>query len=543
MLRMDPYDLSYIKNADKIKAELAVLGIDAKKVYHNTSPAVLYEKALRFEPGSYVTNTGALAVSSGAKTGRSPGDKRVVDHADLKDIWWGKVNMKLDDEVFLECRQRAFDYFKTRERLYVVDAYAGWVEKYRLPIRVVCTRAYHALFMENMLVMPTAEELKTFTPKFTIFNAGEFPASKFAKGLTSSTSVQINFQRNQMVILGTEYAGEMKKGVLTLIMYLSVLQGNLCLHSSATIGNDNDLTLFFGLSGTGKTTLSADASRYLIGDDEHVWTDEGVYNVEGGCYAKAVNLTLENEPDIYRAIKFGCVVENVVFDARTRAIDYTDISITENTRCAYALQTIPNALLPARVEVHPQAVVLLCCDAFGVLPPVARLTTEQAMYYFISGYTAKIPGTEDGVLEPTATFSACFGSPFLVWHPMVYAKQLAEKLTKHKATAYLLNTGWVGGDYKSGKRCPIKYTRKLVDAINNGSLATCATVNFPVFNVAMPTEVAGVPAELLNPASGWKGREALYQDAIKKLAGLFAANFKGYADKSTKEVIAAGPQV
>lgn len=345
-----------------------------------------------------------------------------------------------------------------------------------------------------------------------------------------------------MVILGTEYAGEMKKGILTLMMHAMPLQKQLPLHSSCNVGKDGDVSVFFGLSGTGKTTLSADPARFLVGDDEHVWTDTGVFNIEGGCYAKCIDLSREKEPEIFDAIRFGSVVENVVFDKQDRIVDYTDTSITENTRCAYPLSFIPNALIPAVVNKHPRAVILLCCDAFGVLPPLSKLTPAQVQYYFISGYTAKVAGTEQGVTEPTATFSACFGAPFLVWHPIVYAEMLAQKLEEHKSHAWLLNTGWSKGGYGKGQRINLKHTRAMVDAIHGDSL-TGPDVEFeemPLFGLKIPKKVANVPDEILNPREAWENKES-YDEALNKLYELFRANFVEYADRCPLEVRQAGP--
>merc|ERR550532_909033 len=417
-----------------IMEQVEDLALDVEEVFYNASPGVLYEQALKNEKGSRIVSSGALAVKSGKKTGRSPLDKRIVYEngfgESAEDVWWGKVNIKLTRSSFLTNRERAVDYLNTQKRLYVVDGYGGWDKDYRVPVRVITTRAYHALFMQNMLVPPTQEELSQFEDPFVIFNAGVFPANRRTEGMTSSTSVSVSFERKEMVILGTQYAGEMKKGVFTVMNYLMPLlperelppaERALPLHASANIGPENDVSIFFGLSGTGKTTLSADPKRDLIGDDEHVWTSKGVFNIEGGCYAKTIGLTREKEPEIYDAIRFGSVLENVVWDETTNVVDYNNVSITENTRVSYPLQFIPNARIPAKVEYQPKQIIFLTCDAFGVLPPISKLTKDQVMYHFISGYTAKVAGTEEGVTEPEATFSACFGAPFLVWHPYVYA--------------------------------------------------------------------------------------------------------------------------
>eukprot|EP01137_Pigoraptor_chileana_P000324 Opistho-2@36321 len=517
-------------------------GLRAHSIVHNGTPSFLYEEALRNEKGTNITASGALATRSGAKTGRSPADKRItVEPTSASDVWWGPVNIKLDQASFMINRERAVDFLNTRERLYVFDGFAGWDPRYRIKIRVVCARAYHALFMHNMLIRPTVEELKHFgEPDYTIYNAGEFPANRYTKGMTSATSVALDFGRREMVILGTQYAGEMKKGVFTIMHYLMPKAGVLSLHSSANEGPNGDVTLFFGLSGTGKTTLSADPKRNLIGDDEHCWSDDGVFNIEGGCYAKAIDLSKEKEPEIYNAIRFGTVVENVVYDQYTREIDFKDTSITENTRAAYPIEYIPNAKIPC-LGGHPSNIVLLTCDAFGVLPPVSRLNAEQTMYHFISGYTAKVAGTEEGVTEPTATFSACFGQPFLVWHPTKYATMLAEKMKKHGVHCWLINTGWSGGKYGVGSRIKLAYSRAIIDAIHNGELAKASFVNYDVFNIEIPTACPGVPSEILNPANTWENKTE-FKATQDKLATLFNDNFAKYSERATPEVIAAGPK-
>ena len=362
--------------------------------------------------------------------------------------------------------------------------------------------------------------------------------------MTSATSVAINFADKEMVILGTEYAGEMKKGIFTVLFYEMPVKHNvLTLHSSANEGENGDVTVFFGLSGTGKTTLSADAKRKLIGDDEHCWSDNGVFNIEGGCYAKCIGLSAEKEPDIFNAIKFGSVLENVVFDPDTREVDYDDATLTENTRCAYPIEYIHNAKIPCMTENHPTNIILLTCDARGVLPPISKLDTAQTMFHFISGYTSKMAGTEDGVTEPQATFSSCFAQPFLALHPMRYAKMLADKISHHNANAWLLNTGWTGaGATTGGKRCPLKYTRAILDAIHSGELAKVEYETYETFNLHVPKTCPGVPAEMLNPAKSWTG-SADFKEEVTKLGALFVDNFKKYSDEATEEVIKAGPQV
>ncbi|RKO97203.1 ATP-utilizing phosphoenolpyruvate carboxykinase [Caulochytrium protostelioides] len=515
-----------------------------KPIIRNASPSLLYEHALNYERGTALSSSGAIVTESGAKKGRSPKDKRVVCDAMTKDdVWWGPVNIAMTEASFMVNHERAVDYLNTRDRLYVFDGFAGWDPRYRIKVRVVCARAYHALFMHNMLIRPTAKELAEFgEPDFTIFNAGDFPANRYTTGMTSSTSVALNFTRNELVILGTAYAGEMKKGIFTVMHYLMPKAGVLSLHSSCNEGPNGDTTLFFGLSGTGKTTLSADPHRALIGDDEHCWSDEGVFNIEGGCYAKAIDLSPEKEPEIFGAIRFGSVLENVVLDAKTRVVDYADDSLTENTRCAYPIEYMPSAKMPC-VGKHPTNIVLLTCDAFGVLPPVSLLTSEQAMYHFISGYTAKVAGTEEGVTEPTATFSACFGAPFLVFHPTVYAKMLGAKLAKHAVKVWLVNTGWTGGAYGVGSRMKLAISRGIIDAIHNGKLYECmqkpgGAQNFPIFNLQIPTNTGdavcmpSIDPAVLDPQKAWASSEQ-FAKTTRDLAGRFRQNFETFRVSET----------
>lgn len=522
---------------------LSAYGIETIDVLKNASPACLYEEAMRREPGTSISSSGALVALSGDKTGRSPGDKRVVKNPESQDdIWWSNANIELDEEIFLINRERAIDYLNTRDRLYCLDAFAGWDPQYRIKVRVICSRAYHALFMHNMLIRPTEEELADFgEPDYVIFNAGQFPANAHTRGMTSKTTVDICFEDKEIVILGTEYAGEMKKGIFTVMNYLMPKLGHLSMHCSATESKiDGSSSVLFGLSGTGKTTLSADPNRLLIGDDEHVWTDQGVFNIEGGCYAKAINLTLEAEPDIFKAIRFGAVLENVVFSQHAHQVDYFDTSLTQNTRASYPIEYIDNAKIPC-MSGHPDNVIFLTCDAFGVLPPVSQLNKEQAMYHFISGYTAKVAGTEMGVTEPQATFSACFGSPFLAWHPSKYAELLAQKMETHDTNVWLVNTGWSGGAYGTGKRMKLAFTRSIIDAIHSGELAGTETTRDPLFGFEIPSTCSGVPDEILTPRNTWADKGAFDQTA-NKLVKLFTDNFTNYADGVSPEVQAAGPR-
>ncbi|KAL2522617.1 Phosphoenolpyruvate carboxykinase [ATP] [Forsythia ovata] len=519
-------------------------------ILYNLSPAELYEQAIKYEKGSFITSSGALATLSGAKTGRSPKDKRVVrDQTTEDDLWWGKgsPNIEMDEQTFLVNRERAVDYLNSLDKIFVNDQFLNWDPENRIKVRIVSARAYHSLFMHNMCIRPTPEELENFgTPDFTIYNAGQFPCNRYTHYMTSSTSIDLNLARREMVILGTQYAGEMKKGLFSVMHYLMPKRQILSLHSGCNMGKDGDVALFFGLSGTGKTTLSTDHNRYLIGDDEHCWSDSGVSNIEGGCYAKCIDLSREKEPDIWNAIKFGTVLENVVFDEHNREVDYTDKSVTENTRASYPIEYIPNAKIPC-VASHPKNVILLACDAFGVLPPVSKLSLPQTMYHFISGYTALVAGTEEGIKEPQATFSACFGAAFIMLHPTKYAAMLASKMQKHGATGWLVNTGWSGGRYGSGSRIKLAYTRKIIDAIHSGCLLKADYKKTEVFGLEIPMEVEGVPSEILEPMNTWSDKKA-YKETLQKLAELFKKNFEvfvnhkiGKDNKLTEEILAAGP--
>ena len=518
-------------------------GIQAERILRNPTPACLYQEGLTREEGTAITSAGALMALSGEKTGRTPKDKRIVrEPGSMEDIWWGDINIPLEDPSFNANRNIATEFLSTKDQLYVIDGFAGWDPEFQIKVRIVCARAYHALFMHNMLIRPTAEELENFgEPDYVVFNAGQTNADPAVPGVGSDGCVSLHFGRKEMVILGTQYAGEMKKGVFTIMNYLMPKQEVMSMHCSANEGPAGDVSIFFGLSGTGKTTLSADPARNLIGDDEHCWTDNGVFNIEGGCYAKCINLSREAEPEIYDAIRFGSVVENVVYDKNTYEVDFDDVSITQNTRTSYPIEYIPNAKIPC-VGQHPSNIILLTCDAFGVLPPVSRLTPEQAMYHFISGYTAKVAGTEMGVVDPEATFSACFGAAFMVWHPTKYAELLASKMEKHGAKAWLVNTGWSGGAFGTGSRMKLAYTRAIIDAIHDGSLAEVPMATDPVFGLAVPGQCPGVPSELLTPKNTWADKAA-YEATAQKLANLFHANFEEYASEASEALINAGPLV
>lgn len=524
------------------KFNLRKYGIETEEVYRNSSVPVLYELGLRLEKGTAISDVGALLVYSGEKTGRSPKDKRIVRHPDSENnIDWGPINIGLDEHTFMVNLERAKDYLNVCDHLFVVDAFAGWDPKYRLKVRIICTRAYHALFMQNMLIMPTAEELANFgEPDYVVFNGGGFPANRYTSEMTSKTSIDVNLERKEIVILGTQYAGEMKKGMFGVMNYLMPLEGVLPMHCSANVGENDDVTLLFGLSGTGKTTLSADPKRKLIGDDEHCWSDDGIFNIEGGCYAKAIDLSEEKEPDIYNAIRFGTVLENVVYDKYTHEVDYTDTTITQNTRASYPIDFIDNVQIPC-IAGHPNHIIFLTCDAFGVLPPVSKLSPEQASYHFISGYTAKVAGTEMGVTEPQATFSSNFGAAFMMWHPNKYAEMLAEKMKEHGATAWLVNTGWTGGPYGIGSRMSLKYTRAMIDAIHHGDFDNVEFVKDEEFGFEIPTTCPNVPSEVLIPKNTWDDKDK-YEEEKKKLISLFVENFKKFEAGVNQEIINAGPK-
>ena len=512
-----------------------------RKVLRNLAPAKLYCEALSGEQGTIIAANGGLVAMSGEKTGRTPKDKRVVEENSTKeDIWWGDINIPLSEDSFQENRRIALEFLRESPDLYVVDGYAGWDPKYRLKVRVLCARPYHALFMWNMLIRPTEAELAEFgEPDYVILNAGQTEANPQVEGVTSKASVSVNFASKELVILGTQYAGEMKKGIFSIMNYLMPKNDVLSMHCSANEGPKGNVSIFFGLSGTGKTTLSADPNRKLIGDDEHCWSDDGVFNIEGGCYAKCINLSAEKEPEIYDAIRFGAILENVIYDERTHEIDYDDTTITQNTRTSYPIEHIPNAKIPC-VGGHPEHIILLTCDAFGVLPPVARLTPAQAMYHFISGYTAKVAGTEMGVVEPEATFSACFGAAFMVWHPTKYAELLADKMRKYGSKAWLVNTGWSGGGYGSGSRMDLAYTRAIIDAIHNGELENAPTQKDELFGFDVPTQCSNVPTKILWPKNTWENGHN-YDSEAKKLASLFADNFQTYASEASDALKNAGP--
>ena len=516
-------------------------GLDPRKAVHrNLSPTRLYEESFARDDGRLV-HMGALSTITAPHTGRSPNDRFVVrDELTESVVDWGAVNVPMTPEHFDSLRADIVEHLNDSD-LFVHDARAGSDETHGLNIRVISESPWHALFAYNMFLRLSPEEQKGFEPQFTVLHAPHFHADPARHGSNSETAIVVNFAAREVLVAGSRYAGEIKKSIFSVLNHLLPGAGVLPMHCSANVGPAGDVALFFGLSGTGKTTLSADASRGLIGDDEHGWSDDGVFNFEGGCYAKTIRLSQESEPEIYRATQmFGTILENVVLDEDTREINFDDGSITENTRASYPIHYIPNAVLPSRGG-HPRNVVFLTADAFGVLPPISRLTPEQAMYHFLSGYTAKVAGTERGVTEPQATFSACFGAPFLPRHPGVYADMLGEKLREHGAKVWLVNTGWSGGGHGVGSRMKLAHTRAMVNAALAGDLEGAEFASDPVFGVDVPVSVPGVPDEVLRPRDTWADGEA-YAAAAAELAAMFKANFEKFADDAGEAVSAAGPR-
>ncbi len=515
-------------------------GIDTDRIRWNLSVAALYEEAVR-RGEAVIASNGPLACRTGLHTGRSPNDKFVVrEPSSEANIAWGKVNRPMDVAQFDALHRDLLSSLKGAE-LFVQDCYAGADRAFQLPIRVINEFAWHNLFARNLFIVRDGDQPGgTHLPEFTILDSPSFKADPKRHGTNSDVVIALNFAKKLVLIAGTSYGGEMKKSVFTILHYLLPLQTVLPMHCSANIGAGGDTALFFGLSGTGKTTLSSDPDRKLIGDDEHGWSDHGVFNFEGGCYAKTIRLSAEAEPQIYATTRrFGTVLENVVVDPETRALDLDDDRHTENTRAAYPISFIENAE-PSGQGGHPQNVIMLTADAFGVLPPISRLTPEAAMYHFLSGYTAKVAGTEKGVTEPKATFSTCFGAPFLPMPPGRYAKMLGEKIARHKARVWLVNTGWTGGAFGVGKRMKISHTRAMIRAALAGALDTVTYEKDAVFNLDVPTTCPDVPPEVLNPRHTWADGAA-YDAQAAKLARMFVDNFKDFEDGVTAEVLAAGP--
>ena len=510
------------------------------QVHWNLRTTVLYEHVIRRQEG-HIAHLGPIVVRTGSHTGRAAKDRYVVREPDTEErIWWHPSNRSLDPEAFERLRLRMMAYLQGND-VYVQDCYAGADPRYRLKVRVINETAWHNLFVRNMFVRAKRDDLGDFVPDLTIIHAPSFQALPEVDGTERETFVVLNIRRGLVLIGGTSYAGEIKKSVFSILNYLLPQRGVLTMHASANVGPNADAAIFFGLSGTGKTTLSTDEERRLIGDDEHGWSDDGVFNLEGGCYAKVIRLSKESEPQIYNCTRrFGTVLENVTYDAWTRRLNLDDDILTENTRAAYPITHIDTAVTEG-VTGHPRNVIMLTCDAFGVMPPIARLTPEQAMYHFMSGYTAKVAGTEKGVTEPQATFSACFGQPFMLLHPYEYAKLLAEKIEKHNADCWLVNTGWTGGPVGVGSRMSIMHTRALVRAALAGSLKNVEFRKDPVFGFDVPTTCEGVAPAVLDTRSTWAD-QAAYDQKAKDLAERFRQNFEKYEAVAPKEVIDAGPK-
>ncbi len=521
-------------------ASVASLGLgNVAAAYWNMSPAELVEEAIVRGEGRLV-DSGALAADTGEFTGRSPKDRFIVkDSITENAVWWGDVNIPFDSQKFDLLYHRVCAYLAGKE-IFVRDAYACADPKFRTNIRVVTEQAYHNIFANNLFLRPTKEEVLNFSPEWTIVNAPGFKADPAIDGTRQHNFAILNFTKKIILIGGTGYTGEIKKGIFGVLNFVLPHDKDvLSMHCSANIGKDGDTAIFFGLSGTGKTTLSADPNRGLIGDDEHGWATDTVFNLEGGCYAKCVDLTKEKEPEIWEAIKFGALLENIVCYDETSTVDFSNISKTENTRVAYPIHHIANAVEPS-IASNPKNIFFLTCDAYGVLPPISELDAGQAMYHFISGYTAKVAGTEAGVTEPQTTFSACFGKVFLPLHPAKYAEMLGKKMKENQVNVWLVNTGWTGGAYGTGSRMKLSYTRAMITAALNGALADVGFEQHPVFGLQMPTTCPNVPSEILNPRNTW-GSAADYDQKANELAQKFIKNFEQYAEGVSPEILAAAP--
>jgi phosphoenolpyruvate carboxykinase (ATP) len=523
-------DSSYAMDLNKI--------LDSNKVHYNLSVSELVEIALANGEG-ILASSGALSVRTGKYTGRSPKDRFIVDEPSVHNqIAWGAVNRPISVERFESLYAQVINYLKGRE-IFVFDGFAGADKTYRLPIRAINEFAWQNLFVHQLFIRPTEAELADHKPGFTIIAAPGFKANPEKDGTNSEAFIICSFEKRIILIGGTHYAGEMKKSIFSVLNYFLPFKDVFPMHCSANIGEEGDVALFFGLSGTGKTTLSADPERRLIGDDEHGWSKDGVFNFEGGCYAKCIDLSEEKEPQIWKAIRYGAVLENVVLNPETQIADYSDGSLTENTRAAYPIDSIEGAVIPG-VGGHPKVIVFLTADAFGVLPPISKLTREQAMYHFLSGYTSKLAGTERGITEPMATFSTCFGEPFLPLQPQVYAEMLGEKISHYDTKVYLVNTGWSGGPYGVGKRMKLSYTRAMITAALKGTIEAANFTAHPTFGVYVPDFVEGVPSEVLNPRNTWQNKED-YDSSAKDLALRFIQNFEKF-DQVSEEIKGAGPK-
>jgi phosphoenolpyruvate carboxykinase (ATP) len=524
----------------KSMVQFAEMEIEIGRVHHNLSVPSLVELIISRKEG-VLSSTGALSVKTGKFTGRSPDDKYIVDDEVTHDtVDWGKVNHPISEENFDRIFRRMKKHVEDKE-CFIFDGFVGADPENRLPIRTINNRAWHNLFARQLFIRPSQEELKNHEPEFTLLSCDDFATIPEEEGTRSKTFIIINFKKKIVLIGSTSYAGEIKKAIFSIMNYILPRKSVFPMHCSANVDADGDTALFFGLSGTGKTTLSADPERRLVGDDEHGWSDNGIFNFEGGCYAKCINLKKEEEPQIWNAIRFGSVMENVVMRGDgSREPDFDDGSLTENTRVAYPLDYIDNAVIPS-VAGHPQLIVFLTADAFGVMPPIAKLTKEGAMYHFMSGYTSKLAGTERGITEPKETFSHCFGAPFMPLHASQYAKMLGKKITEHGTRVYLINTGWTGGPYGVGKRMNLTYTRAMVTAALNGEIDKVPVKHHDIFNLDMPTSCPGVPDDVLDPRNTWSDKDR-YDAAAKRLAALFVKNFEKFGSVQ-KEIVDAGPKV
>lgn len=524
------------------RQELVKLGLKKiESVHYQSTPEELVQDTLRMGEG-VLTDTGALSIHTGEFTGRCPNDKFTVkDEITEHTVHWNNFNIPIEDKYFQIIHTKMMEYLGEKPEVWVRDCYACADPRYRLNIRVITEKPWTNLFAHNMFLRPDEEQLEHFTPEWHVICAPGLKLDPQECGIRQHNAAVISFKHKTILIAGSGYTGETKKGIFSILNYLLPQEKNvLSMHCSANMGEEGDTAIFFGLSGTGKTTLSADPNRKLIGDDEHGWTEDGVFNFEGGCYAKLINLSEEKEPQIFHAIRSGALVENVTFFAGTNKINFDDHSITENTRVSYPLDFISNALEPSIGNI-PQNIFFLTCDAYGVLPPISKLTKGQAMYQFISGYTAKVAGTETGVTEPKPTFSACFGAPFLPLHPGKYAEMLGKKMQQQHVNVWLVNTGWTGGPYGVGHRMKLDFTRAMITAVLEGKLNHAETVTDPIFGVAIPTQVPGVPSEVLIPKNTWADKTA-YDEKAKFLAGLFAKNFEKYASDVPEEILAAAPK-
>ncbi|MBF8296780.1 MAG: pckA [Bacteroidetes bacterium] len=514
-----------------------------RMAYWNLPTEALYEE-IAFRKEARITHLGPIVANTGKHTARSANDKFVVKEPSTEDkVWWGQYNRPFSPDKFNDLYNRVQGFLQGRD-VFVQDCYAGADPNHRMPIRIICEHAWHAMFVRNMFILPkTNEEYRRHIPDFTVIAVPSFKGIPQIDATATNTFIVLNFSQKLCIIGNTAYAGEIKKSIFTILNYVLPLDGVMSMHASANVGKEGDAAIFFGLSGTGKTTLSADPKRGLIGDDEHGWSDDGIFNIEGGCYAKVIRLSATAEPQIYATTKmFGTILENVTYDLVTRHIDLDDESITENTRASYPLEYISNAI-PKKMAGHPKSIILLTCDASGVMPPIARLTPDQAMYQFISGYTSKIAGTEVGLgKEPEMTFSTCFGAPFMVHHPSFYADLLKRKIMKHGSHCWLVNTGWIGGAYGIGKRISIGYTRRLLEAALTGELLKSEFVTDPVFGFAVPKSCEGVPANILDPSASWPSKD-VYMQKYKQLASRFVENFKKFESGCPPEVIKAGPKL